>query len=157
LTPFSRVISFFRIFDPRGKRPQVDLGFLAEYPSSFFCRDAIRAFTGVRPLENHVDHVRIDGKLIFPDLVQEVFQSVRQFPYVIEVEETGHPLDRMKGPENGVHAIFVLGVLLEVQDVHFDLVDVLETFYDEIPEQGFILEPRRPIVFLLLSRRRRLP
>jgi len=55
-----------------------------------------------------------------------------------EIQEAGHALHGVERPEDGVDVILVLGLLLEVEDVHLDLADVLEPLGDEIPEKRFV-------------------
>jgi hypothetical protein len=41
-------------------------------------------------------------------------------------------------PEDGVDVILVVRLLLEVEDVHLDLADVLEPLGDEVPQERFV-------------------
>ena len=58
-----------------------------------------------------------------------------KIPNLFQIQEACYPLHRVKGSEDDIDILLVSRVLLQIQYIHFDFVDIFETFDDEIPEQ----------------------
>ena len=92
-------------------------------------------FEGVGSVKDHIDQTGCHRQLIIPCFVQNGFQAVGKLTNLVQVQETCHPFHGVKRSEDNIDILFVFGILFQVQDIYFDLIDIFEALDNEVPEQ----------------------
>lgn len=96
---------------------------------------------GIDALENHVDDGGSYGQLPFPGQIEGGLDLVRNLLNGGEFEESGHALDGVKPPENGVNGVGVRGVAFKGEQALLDRGEMFARFENEIGDDlGIVRE-----------------